>query len=140
MMTGIPRPNISAIESGKREVSLTTLRLLAANLRTTPGALVDGVAPIHFKKTLLSRKSLEEIAQASLGKKIAHLTPEQKDISFILSNIIKNKINANKARYRNTLKGPKTYVNNWMMLKATLGSEAMNNLLARIDKYESKAD
>lgn len=136
--TGIPRPNISAIESGKREVSMTTLRLLASSLGTTPGALVDGIAPLHFNRSILSRTSLETITQASLGRKTVPLTPGQKDISLILSGIIKNKINANKARYKDTLKGHQTYAKDWLMLKAAIGKETLSNLLARIDKYESR--
>ena len=101
---------------------------------------MDGIAPRYFKKSILSRKSLEAIAQAGLGKKTGRLTLEQRGVSLILSGIIKNKINANKARYTNTLEGRQTYAKDWLMLKAAIGREALNNLLARIDKYESKAD
>ena len=51
---GIPRPNLSAIESGKREPSLGTLRVLAWSLGTTSGALINGSPPIHFKKSFKS--------------------------------------------------------------------------------------
>jgi len=74
--SGIPRPNISAIEKGKREVSLATLRALAANLETTPGSLVNGVPPMHFKQGIFSRKSLEAITRAGLTQNIKHLTSQ----------------------------------------------------------------
>ncbi|MBI4335686.1 MAG: helix-turn-helix domain-containing protein [Candidatus Omnitrophica bacterium] len=133
--SGIPRPNISAIESGKREVSLTTLRLLAMALGTTPGALVNGVGPMRFKGSLLSRRSLEIIARASLGKGTARVTPQQKTISSILSGIIKNRINADKKTYKDILKDRQVYLDDWLMLKAALGRQVLDALLARIDKH-----
>lgn len=133
--SGIPRPNISAIESGKREVSLTTLRLLASSLGTTPGTLVNGIAPIHFKGDTLSRESMEKIVQASLGKNKAHITPQQKDVSTRLSRIIRNRINAADKIYKNITKDRQTYINAWLMLKTALGSDVLSNLLARIDKH-----
>ncbi len=42
---GIPQPNLSAIEWGKRDVSLGTMRALAATLGVRPGILADGVPP-----------------------------------------------------------------------------------------------
>lgn len=133
--SGIPRPNISAIESGKREVSLATLRLLASSLKTTPGALVNGIAPIHFKGDILSRESLEEIVQASLGRNKAHLRPQQKDISTSLSRIIRNRVNAANDIYKDIIKDRQTYINDWLLLKTALGPEVLNSLLARVDKY-----
>lgn len=38
----VPRSNLSAIERGKREVSLRTLRSLALALEVRPGVLADG--------------------------------------------------------------------------------------------------
>ena len=133
--SGIPRPNISAIESGKREVSLSTLRLLASCLRITPGALVNGIAPIHYKGDITSRESLEKIVQASLGRNKAHLTPQQKDISASLSRIIRNRVNAGNKIYKDISKDRQAHINDWLVLKTALGREALNSLLARIDKH-----
>ena len=60
----IPRPNLSAIEQGKREVSLSTLRALALALEVQPGVLVDGIPPSLSggMSSPFSRKALEEIA------------------------------------------------------------------------------
>ncbi|HMF41326.1 MAG TPA: helix-turn-helix transcriptional regulator, partial [Polyangia bacterium] len=41
----IPRPNLSAIERGDREVTLKTLRALALALDVRPGVLADGIPP-----------------------------------------------------------------------------------------------
>jgi len=132
---GIPRPNLSAMESGKREPSLATLRVIAASLRTTPGVLINGVAPIHFKKSFFTRESLEAVVQASLGENTSRITTQQKALSLILSGLIKNRINANNKIYRNIFKSRQTYINNWLILKAALGPEVLNNLLTRLDKH-----
>lgn len=138
---GIPRPNLSAIESGRREVSLPTLRALAAALGLEPGMLVNGVAPLNFKGLRFPRESLERIAKISLGGIIkGPCDPRERDIAIMLSGIIRNRVNAGKKVYRKTLKERKGYIANWLMLKAAVEPQALNNLLARLDKYGSKAN
>lgn len=131
---GIPRPNLSAIESGKRDVTLTTLRLLAAALGITPGILVNGIGPLNFKGVRFSRTALENIALASIGK-AARLSPQEKNIAVFLSGIIRNRINAEGKKYNNTLKKPQSYVANWLMFKDALGKETLSNLLSRAAKH-----
>ena len=46
---GIPRPNLSLMERGKREVTLGTLRALAVALDVRPGILADGVLPVPWQ-------------------------------------------------------------------------------------------
>lgn len=60
---GVPRPNLSAIERGQREVSLKTLRALAVALDVRPGVLVDGIVP-QEEAGRLSREAMERIADA----------------------------------------------------------------------------
>jgi transcriptional regulator with XRE-family HTH domain len=61
---GIPRPNLSSIERGKRDVNLSTLRALAVALGITPGVLVDGVPPSGATLPM-SRSTMEEVAAAA---------------------------------------------------------------------------
>jgi transcriptional regulator with XRE-family HTH domain len=63
---GIPRPNLSAIERGDREVTLRTLRALALALDVRPGALVDGEMPDQDAPPL-TRAQLERIAEATVS-------------------------------------------------------------------------
>jgi transcriptional regulator with XRE-family HTH domain len=146
--TGIPRPNISVIERGSREVTLATVRRLAAALKVKPGMLVNGVAPPYFKgKKKLSRKSLELIIEAILNKAkrrrtslnnkhLQRFTSFQKAVGVMFSNIIKNKLNADDRVYRNTIKrSRRDYINHWLILKITLGAEVCNNLLSRLNKH-----
>ncbi len=68
---GIPRPNLSAIERGDREVTLRTLRALALALDVRPGALVDGEMP-GASAPPLTRVQMERIAHATLdGRQLA---------------------------------------------------------------------
>jgi transcriptional regulator with XRE-family HTH domain len=60
----IPRPNLSAIERGDREVTLKTLRALALALDIRPGALVDGTMPDGGAPPL-TRQSMERVARAA---------------------------------------------------------------------------
>jgi transcriptional regulator with XRE-family HTH domain len=61
----IPRPNLSAIERGNREVTLRTLRALALALDVRPGALVDGEMP-NADAPPLTRAQMERIADAAI--------------------------------------------------------------------------
>lgn len=62
----VPRSNLSAIERGKREVSLRTLRTLAIALDVRPGMLADGVVPAQEEQPARSwsRGRLERVAEA----------------------------------------------------------------------------
>lgn len=62
---GVPRPNLSAIERGDREVTLRTLRALALALDVRPGALVDGETPDEGAPPL-TRAQMERIADATV--------------------------------------------------------------------------
>lgn len=62
----IPRPNLSHIEGGDRDVTLGALRALALALDVTPGTLADGIPP--FEGTSPSgRAAMERIAAAAQG-------------------------------------------------------------------------
>lgn len=71
---GIPRPNLSAIERGAREVSLRTIRALAHALMIRPGLLVDGQPPTEPTPALtLDRSQLGRLARAVVYERsLAH--------------------------------------------------------------------
>lgn len=131
----IPRPNLSAIESGKREVTLVTLRALAKALGTTCGALVEGVPPVNFKEGIFSREALEDIVEASLGRAKKQITPQAKIIGVMLANIIHNKLNAINKNSEPHLINRQICINNWLMLKAAVGKEVLSNLFTRLNKH-----
>lgn len=75
---GVPRPNLSAIERGQREVSLKTVRALAVALGVRAGVLVDGVIPQEEEAPgELSREAMERIADAVVGKTVLAEAKEQ---------------------------------------------------------------
>ena len=76
----IPRPNLSAVERGKREVSLGTLRALALALGIRPGVLADGTAPaeLESRPISLSRETMERIANAvAFGRPAANAREQE---------------------------------------------------------------
>lgn len=154
---GIPRPNLSAIEKGRQNITIATLRALSFALGINPGLLVDGIAPLELNKSSSwPRKLLENTVQASLdaafygfgyieGQTLPcrpagialpayKLNPKDKAISNLLSKITKNRINAQKRIYKNIIKPRKAYINSWLMLKSGIGKEIVSNLLSRQDK------
>lgn len=135
LKAGIPRPNLSAIEQGRQDITVATLRALSFALGVNPGVLVDGIAPLKLNKSdRWPRNLLEDAAQASLDTKFDKLNPKGRAISSLLSKITKNRINAKKKIYRNTLKARKASINSWLMLKSGVGREIAGNLLSRQDK------
>ena len=71
LKSGVPRPNLSNIERGKKDASLQTLRMLAQALGVTAGTLVDGIPPEPAQD--FSREALESIARAvHSGGKLAN--------------------------------------------------------------------
>ncbi len=48
LRAGIPRPNLSAIEHGRQDITVATLRALSFALGIKPGVLVDGIAPVSL--------------------------------------------------------------------------------------------
>lgn len=66
----VPRPNLSAIERGKREVSLSTLRALAVALDIRPGVLADGEPPAPpVPPARLTREVVERVVDAVVRRR-----------------------------------------------------------------------
>src|SRR3972149_1332687 len=81
----ISRPNLSAIEQGRRDLTIQTLRSLAVALDVRPGLLVDGVSPGSEKPLpALSREALERIAvSVARGKELKD--EQEKRTAYYLS-------------------------------------------------------
>ena len=120
---GVSRPNLSAIERGKREVSLTTLRALAVALEVRPGALVDGEAPGGTERRRFSRERLEQIADAVLS----HSVPDDRDRTLVsgLQALLQTR--------RTPLRGGRrASTRAWLQLSAAYPPELVQSLLQRI--------
>ncbi len=63
----VSRPNLSAIEQGKRDITLGTLDALARALGVTPGKLLDEQPPLPFR--LDDRHLIDAVARAVVSGK-----------------------------------------------------------------------
>jgi len=121
----IPRPNLSAIERGKREVTLGTLRALALALDVRPGVLADGVLPVPWKgKPHWSRASLERIADAVVFGKKAPSQFEHKVADLL------------HCATRDTSSTKRKAAVSWLLLKSVCPPEVLRSLFQRIRDRE----
>lgn len=95
----VPRPNLSAIERGQREVSLKTVRALAVALDVRAGVLVDGIAPEEEGAGELSREAMERIADAVIRKSTLADAKEQA-LADQLKHLVSSRLRAAGPRAR----------------------------------------
>lgn len=66
--SGISRPNLVAIENGRRECTISTLQRLAFALEVTPGMLLDQAPPVAAQREL-DRHEIDQIARSVISGK-----------------------------------------------------------------------
>lgn len=129
---GLPRPNLCAIERGRHEVSLTTLRALALALKVPAGILVDGLPP-KWDAPLpsFSRRSLERIANAvAYGRPVK--VPSERELVSLLCAVITPPFQRRRPRRRGLRVGKRQASVAWLTLKARYPREVIQTLLRRI--------
>lgn len=130
-LANIPRPNLSDIEKGKRNVTLSTIRSLAQALEVSPGTLVNGEPPEPERwKEGLTRESMERIAHA-----VARGTyPEdaaERHISILVREVLHCSLHHVKSRNKHLpLPGRKSN-RAWLLLRAMYPAETVNSLCMR---------
>lgn len=122
--SGIPRPNLSMIEQGARDVTVSTLRRLAAGLAIRPGVLADGLPPPAYARRHWSREALDRMARRLAGLPGA-LGADEKQAVELLCPLVSKKIR------RGTALGK----HNWLASEVMFGPSQMKNLLGRIEKF-----
>ncbi|MBC8132615.1 MAG: helix-turn-helix transcriptional regulator [Deltaproteobacteria bacterium] len=142
--SGVARPNLSAIERGDREVTLKTLRALAAALNVRPGVLADGCAP-NTGAPALTRASLERIAAAATDDNQTLAVPREaalaRNLRTTISARIASSTNAkakgpimgkdpNRSRQSRTIRG-RAADRAYFFLRATEAPEAVASLIER---------
>ncbi len=129
----ISRPNLSAIERGKREVSLGTLRALAAGLRVRPGILVDGVPPAsaHGRPHSLSRETIERIADAVAFDRQVKEANEQVTVEA-LRTLLGHRTRAVRRQWGRPRTGRRGALAAWVRLKSLYGRVAIQTLADRV--------
>jgi transcriptional regulator with XRE-family HTH domain len=121
----LPRPNLSAIERGDREVTLRTLRALAAALGIRPGVLADGVLPAEGQRPL-SRAALERVALAAASG-ISLSDAREARLARLLTTAARTQINR-EARRPPSRAADRAY----FLLKTSEPPETIASLLERL--------
>lgn len=129
----IARPNLCAIERGKREVSLGTLRALALGLGIRPGVLVDGVPPgaTEDKSAPLSRQALERVANAVVRGTAIRDTRERALVDA-LREVVWSRRRAVSGCGGRLRRGKRAAESAWLWLESTVPPSAVQSLLQRI--------
>lgn len=129
----VSRPNLSAIERGKREVTLPTVRVLATALGMRPGTLVDGVPPLaaEGRRPSLSRETIERLADAvAFGRPIAD--PGEQEVVAALRALLEHRTRAIHQRWSRPRTGRRAAISAWAVLTSCYGREAIQNLADRV--------
>lgn len=127
------RPNLSAIERGKREVSLGTLRALAVSLNVRPGVLADGLPPRASSKVprRLSRESLERIADAVVYRTSVR-DRDERVLAKLAGQIVKHRTAASRRRWARPHRGKRRAEMAWVRLESVYPPAVVRSLMQRI--------
>ena len=130
--TRVPRPNLSAIERGKRDVSLSTLRALAVGLEVRPGVLADGIPPQGTARPVVwSRSTLERLADAVASRQRLR-APEERRIVEWARVLVSSRAHVAQPSARRTRHSPRAADLAWVRLQAACPPEALRSLLERV--------
>ncbi len=129
----LPQPNLSNIERGAQEVSLRTLRSLAAALEVRPGLLVDGVAPSAADQAPapLTRQTLERIADAAaFNRRVAD--PKEQAAVRALQMLLRNRTSAARRQWSRPHRDRRAVTAAWGHLRGLYGRSAIQVLADRV--------
>ncbi len=125
----VPRPNLSAIERGKREVTLGTLRALALALDVRPGVLADGIAPNPPAAGPVSREALERVADAVVfGRRVR--TKGERELASLIRTVVSDDEQAGHAARQRI--GSRAMNAAWLRLKSGYEPALVASVLQRV--------
>lgn len=133
----LSRPNLSAVERGRREISLGTLRALALALDIRPGVLADGVPPAGAEQppAPLSRGTLERIADAvAFGRPVAGA--DERQVSAALRTLLGHRMAAMRRRGGRPRASQRAALAAWMALKSRYTRAAIQGLADRVGERQ----
>ena len=132
----ISRPNLSAVERGKREVSLKTLRALALALQVRPGVLVEGIGPHELAgESLFTRESLERVAYGVTANKPVRNASEGR-LVHLLQFMVHSRSDNTKGKSRSQRPERRAIDRAWLQLSAGYPPELIQSLFQRIRDRE----
>lgn len=133
---GVPRPALSALERGRLEPTLKTIRRLAHGLRVRPGLLVDGEPPRAAALPRLSRARLERLAGALCGEPVS-LNRDEKTLVPMLTEILRPRLRlagipvASRGSARRLRRS-------WLFVSEWIPSAELAGLVSRIEKHAQR--
>ena len=129
----VPRPNLCAVECGKRDVSLSTLRALAVGLGIQPGILADGVPPgADVGPAAWSRRRLERIADAVVSGQALPNRHEQ-TVADLLRQVMASRLRAGRPARGSGVRVRPVRKAAWVRLKMHCPPQVLRSLLERVD-------
>lgn len=137
-LSGIPRPNLSNIEKGKQDVTLSTIRALSNALEVSPGILVDGEAPKNksWKKDF-SRESMERIAN-SVAEGKSPKNRAERHICHLLKQVIYCRLQLFSESGKPLPLPGRNSARAWLLLHALFSKETVNSLIMRALEHAEK--
>ena len=133
----IPRPNLSAIETGRHEVSLKTIRALACALETTPGTLVDGTPPGDGKRKIITREGMERVARAVV-RGTSSRDAEERSIIQRVAIITRSRRHASKMEKISNGTSQRRTDRAWLILRATYPVTVIESLVQRVLEHQER--
>lgn len=130
-LSDLPRPNLSDIEKGKRDVTLSTIRSLASALNVSPGTLVNAEPPKPEQwKENLTRESMERIAN-SVARGTYPRYSAERHISTLLKEVLHCSLQSVQNRKRHLPLPGRKSERAWLLLRALYPAETLDSLIMR---------
>ena len=137
-LSNIPRPNLSDIEKGKRDVTLSTIRYLANALRVLPGTLVNGEPPEHKKcGGDLSREFMERVADSVASGK-SPKDAEEHQLYELLREVLSSSLKCARTRQGHLPLPTRKSGLAWLRLRALYPPETVNSLIIRSREHAER--
>ena len=125
VIAGIAQPNLSNIEKGKQDVTVSTLRKIAAALNVHPGTFFSDFddAP----KSSSSRRKIEHIAK-QVAAKTSSPEPHQDAVVRLYQNVLPYK---GRVRARELQRS-------WLELRKRFNSQEINSVHERVEEHKRR--
>ena len=125
-LCGIPQPNLSNIERGKRDITIATLRRIAVALSVHPGEFFSDFNP-EPDRMVLSRRRIERLAKV-ISDRNKPSNSEEREISKWFKKILPDK---GKVRVRELNQA-------WLELRKRFTSQEINSVYERTQEHQDR--
>ncbi len=131
--SGVARPNLSVIEQGGRDITLSTLRRIALALQVSCGTLADGVLPGALARKPWTREQLDRMARSVAQGGGKFLDKRLQQAAYCLAAILKQKTAGEK--FVLPRRGKKAEKAAYLAAHRFFTDIEIQNLLSRIRKW-----